>query len=307
MGLLHSPPSLAGRRVLITGGARGIGAALARRLHERGARLALAGLEPSLLAEVAASCGDAPWWECDVTDEEAVQHAVDGAAEALGGLDVVVANAGVAAQLPLVGGDPEVMRRTLDVNVMGVYLTVRAAGPHVSHRDGYVLVTSSLAAAVNAPLLGAYSASKAAVEAIGNTLRAELSPTGARVGVAYYAELDTDMTSRGFGTEASDALTGGGTVTGVTPLVVAIDALERGIARRSRRIVAPRWVAPILPVRMTAQRVVDRYVRDKVADAVAIAQGEHPELTTPQPGRAVGGGESATGRGDTPHASEAGA
>ena len=89
-----------------------------------------------------------------------------------------------------VGGDPDVMRAHLDVNVMGVYLTVRAAGPHVSHAGGYVLVVSSLAAAVNAPLLGAYSASKAAVEAIGNTLRAELAPTGARVGVAYFAERD---------------------------------------------------------------------------------------------------------------------
>ena len=280
---VYEPPSLAGRRVLITGAARGIGAALARRLHERGARVALAGLEPELLAEVAASCGDAPWAACDVTDEAQVDAAVATAVEGLGGLDVVVANAGVAAQLPLIGGDPQVMRRTLDVNVMGAYLTVRAAGPHVSHPDGYVVLVSSLAAAVNPPLLGAYSASKAAVEALGNTLRAELVPTGARVGVAYFAELDTDMTSRGFDTAAAAQLTGGGTPTKVTPLAVGIDALERGIARRSRRIVAPRWVSPILPVRMTAQRVVDRYLARTVAGALATARGETVELTTPQP------------------------
>ncbi|HWJ60613.1 MAG TPA: SDR family NAD(P)-dependent oxidoreductase [Acidimicrobiales bacterium] len=290
---MSEAPSLAGRRVLITGAARGIGAALARRLHERGARVALAGLEPELLAEVAASCGGAPWAACDVTDEAQVEAAVATAVEALGGLDVVVANAGVAAQLPIVGGDAQVMRRTLDVNVMGAYLTVRAAGDHVSHPGGYVVLVSSLAAAVNPPLLGAYSASKAAVEVLGNTLRAELRPTGAKVGVAYFAELDTDMTSRGFDTEAAVQLTGGGTPTKVSPLSVGIDALERGIARRSRRIVAPWWVGPILPVRMTAQRVVDRYLARNVARAVATARSEQVGLTTaqPEPDPAADGGE----------------
>src|SRR5918999_262466 len=99
-------PGLRGRRVFITGGARGIGAGLARRLHERGARVAIARLEPELLEQVARSCGDAPWHECDVTDRAQVEAAVSGSVERLGGLDVVVANAGVAGQLPIVGGDP---------------------------------------------------------------------------------------------------------------------------------------------------------------------------------------------------------
>ena len=134
--------SVAGRRVLITGAARGIGATLARRLHGRGARVAVVGLEPELLERVAASCGDGPWTTCDVTDEGQVDDAVAMAVETFGGLDVVVANAGIAAQLPLVGGDPEVMRRTLEVNVMGTYLTLRAAGPHISHPNGYALARS---------------------------------------------------------------------------------------------------------------------------------------------------------------------
>ena len=278
-----SPGGLAGRRVFITGGARGIGAALAERLHQRGARVALAGLEPELLAEVAARCGGAPWATCDVSDREQVDGAVGLAVRELGGLDVVVANAGIAAQLPMVGGDPEVMRRTLDVNVMGAYLTLRAAGPHVSHRQGYAVAVASMGAAVHLPLMGAYSASKAAVEAIGNTLRVELRPTGARVGVAYFAELDTDMTSRGFATEAAARLTGGRTITKVTPLAVGIDALERGIARRSRIIVAPRWAAPGLPLRMALQPVVDRAIQRRLAGALDVARVEQVELTTPQP------------------------
>jgi NAD(P)-dependent dehydrogenase (short-subunit alcohol dehydrogenase family) len=279
-----SGASLHGRRVLITGAARGIGAALARRLHERGARVALVGLEEEQLAEVAAACGGAHRALCDVTDGAAVERAVDDAATALGGLDVVVANAGVAAQLPLVGGDPAVMERTLAVNVLGVYHTLRAAGPHVGHPGGYALAVSSVGAAVHLPLMGAYSASKAAVEALGNTLRIELRPTGARVGVAYFAEIDTDMTRRGFGTEAATVLLARlGALHRVAPLHVAVDALERGIARRARRIVAPARAAPLLPLRMLVQPFVDRAVQRGLPRALEVARAEDAPLTTPQP------------------------
>lgn len=281
--MLRRPlPSLTGRRVLITGAARGIGAALAERLHGRGARVALAGLEPDLLGEVAGRV-DAPWWPCDVTDRQQVEEVVDAAAERLGGLDVVVANAGVAAQVPLVGGDPDVFERIQRVNVLGTYNTFRAAGPHISHERGYALAVSSLGGAVHVPLLGAYSASKAAVEALGNTMRIELAPTGAKAGVAYFAELDTDMTSRGFDTQAARRFLGERSITKVSPLRLGIDALERGIARRGRYVVAPSWAGPILPIRMLAQPVVELAVRRRVAPALAIAREESVELTTPQP------------------------
>lgn len=275
---------LRGRRVLITGAARGIGAALAQRLHDRGARVALAGLEPDHLEATASGIG-APWWHCDVTDRDAVETAVEGAVAELGGLDVVVANAGVAAQLPIVGGDPSIMERTIEVNVLGTYYTLRAAGPHISHPAGYAVAVSSLAAAVHVPLLGAYSASKAAVEALGNTVRQELRPSGARVGVAYFAEIDTEMTSRGFGTEAARAFSGGGSLTGLAPLEVAIDALERGITRRSRTICAPWYVAPILPARRVAQTLFELGTRHRLAGVLEVARAEVVELTTPQPPR----------------------
>lgn len=268
--------------MLITGAARGIGAGTARRLAEHGAQVALIGLEPELLAEVAAACGDAPWWECDVTDADQVSRVVDEAAAALGGLDVVVANAGVGAQLPLIGGDPEIFRRTLDVNVLGVYYTLRAAGPHIAHPGGYALLVASLATAIRLPLLGAYSASKAAVEALGDTLRAELHSTGARVGVAYFAEIDTDMTHRGFGTRAAQKLTADMSFLGVAPLGTALDAVERGIARRSSRVVAPAWVGPVLRVRRPAQAFVQRRLRPNVDEALRLARSENAPLTTEQ-------------------------
>lgn len=276
-----------GRRVLITGAARGIGAALARRLHEGGARVALAGLEPDHLQALAGEL-DAPWWECDVSDHQRVTQVVDEAAEGLGGLDVAVANAGIAAQLPLIDGDPTIFRKTIEVNTLGTYYTLREAGRYISHPDGYAVAVSSLAAAVHVPLMGAYSASKAAVEAFGNTLRQEMRPSGARVGVAYFAELDTDMTSRGFSTEAATAFLGGRSLTRVTPLTAGIDALERGIARRSRTIYAPWYVAPILPTRRIAQSVVELATRRRLAPVLDIARSEQVELTTRQPG-SVGG------------------
>jgi hypothetical protein len=200
----------------------------------------LSGLEPELLEGVAQRCGDAPWHACDVTDRVQVEASVEAVVAVLGGLDVVVANAGVAGQLPFVGGDPTVFERTIEVNVLGCYYTLRAAGPHISHANGYALAVSSLAAAVHLPLLGAYSASKAATEAL----------------------------------------------TGVTPLGVGIDALERGIARRAPRICAPAWVARLLRVRMLTQPLVDRYVQRHLPEALAVARTEDASLTTAQPARA---------------------
>ncbi|MFE9321806.1 SDR family NAD(P)-dependent oxidoreductase [Nocardia sp. NPDC052278] len=282
---VFSAAPVAGRRILITGAARGIGAALARQLHAKGAKVALLGLEADLLAEVAHECGDAPWRYCDIADHRQVERVVSTLVTELGGLDVVVANAGIAKQLPLLGGDPTVMEETLAVNVLGVYYTLRAAGPHICHPDGYALVISSLAAAVNLPLVGAYSASKAGVEALGNTLRHEVRHTGAKVGVAYFAELDTDMTTRGFGTAAARAILGRSTVSGVAPLGPAIDVVERAIARRKRQVVSPWWVAVALPFRPIAQRVIDIALRRGVARALEIARTEEAPFTTDQPAR----------------------
>jgi NAD(P)-dependent dehydrogenase (short-subunit alcohol dehydrogenase family) len=276
--------TLEGRRVLITGAARGIGALTARRLHARGARVALLGLEPELLESVAAQCGGAPWFECDVADRAQVDAAVTAAVERLGGLEVAIANAGIGAQMTLVGGDAAVWDATIAVNLTGTYNLVRAAGPHVSHPRGYFLVTASLAAAVHLPLMAAYCASKAAVESLGDSLRLELAPSGARAGVAYYAELDTDMTTRGFATRAAARMPiGGHGGLPVAPVEPAIDAIERGIRKRSRRIVSPRWVAAALPLRMVVQRVAERQVRGRLGPALEIARTEDAPLTTPQP------------------------
>jgi NAD(P)-dependent dehydrogenase (short-subunit alcohol dehydrogenase family) len=273
---------LRGKRILITGAARGIGAALAERLAHHGSNVAVAGLEPEQLNETAGRCGG-PAFVCDVRQRVEVEDAVAAAADALGGLDIVVANAGVAAQVPMVGGDPALFEQTVAVNVLGTYYTLRAAGPYLRHDGSYALAISSLATAINLPLMGAYSASKAAVEVMTNTFRAELRPWGARVGVAYFAQLDTDMTRRGFSTDAASQFMSRYPMIRHAPLESGVSALERGIVRRSRIIVAPPWVRPLLFTRMVSQSVVERVVQRGLQQILKTAEAEVVELTTPIP------------------------
>ena len=134
--------------------------------------------------------------------------------------------------------------------------------------------------------MSAYCASKAGVEALGNALRIELRHTGARVGVAYYAELDTDMTSRGFATRAAARMPiGGHGRLPVAPVGPAIDALEHGIATRSERIVSPRWVSLALPLGWLIRRLAERQIGRRLPKTLEIARTEEAELTTSQPGR----------------------
>ena len=166
---------LDGKVVFITGAARGIGAAVALESARRGARVALAGLEPELLAEVAERCGPGTLqFECDVTDLDSVRAAADGAAEVHGRIDIVLANAGIGTYGTAEKGDTDAWLRTIDVNLNGAYRTVHAALPHVLATRGYIGVVASTASF--APLAGmsAYNASKGAVRLM--TKAAALTP-----------------------------------------------------------------------------------------------------------------------------------
>ena len=151
-----------------------------------------------------------------------------------------------------------------------------------------MLVVASLAAAVHPPLLGHYAVAKAGVEALGNSLRHRDRVRRARASaVAYFAFLDTDMTSRGFGTQALSQWRRDrrGRPPKMTPLPVAIDAIEQGVLNRSRRVVAPRSVARVLHARMLAQRLLERRARRGLDDVLAIARVENAPLTTQLPQR----------------------
>ena len=264
---------LRGRRVLITGAARGIGAALAERLASHGARLALVGLEPETMAAVAERCGEGTHVaECDVSDNEQVVSAVDGAAEALGGLDVVVANAGIAAGGPLRLQELRSWERVIEVNLLGVMYTDRAALPHLERSRGYLLNIASTAAALRAPGMSAYCAAKAGVEALSDCTRIEMRPLGVGVGVAYFLFLDTDMVRDGdrempLLQRAKSELPS--FLSRTYPLPPAIDEVVAAIAERRRRVAYPRWFVRALAVRqLFASPLAERRAAQAVPDAM---------------------------------------
>ncbi|MDP9460676.1 MAG: short-chain dehydrogenase/reductase, partial [Actinomycetota bacterium] len=186
--------SLTGRSMLITGAARGIGAELARKAAGRGARVALVGLEPERLAAVADELGPEHLWvEADVTDPAALEAAVRRTVETFGGLDVVVANAGIAPLTTVATASAHSLARTIEVNLTGAMLTAHAALPAILERKGHVLLISSAAAFTVLPGMSAYCAAKAGLERFGDALRLEVAHRGVTVASAHPTWIDTDL------------------------------------------------------------------------------------------------------------------
>ena len=186
--------NMQGKVVFITGPARGIGAETARRLAQRGARLALVGMEPEQLQSLAAELGpEHRWYECDVTTQADLEQAVAATLEAMGRIDVVVANAGIATHGTVRVTDIDALTRVIDVNLVGVMRTVHATLSSLISSRGYYLLVSSAAAFTALPGMAAYAASKAGVEQFGNVLRLEGAHTGVHVGLAHMTWIDTDM------------------------------------------------------------------------------------------------------------------
>jgi NAD(P)-dependent dehydrogenase (short-subunit alcohol dehydrogenase family) len=240
---------LAGKVALVTGAARGIGFATAGRLISRGASVVIVDLDQDACARAAAQLHDsrALGLAGDVTDRAAMQRVVAAAVERFGGLDVVVANAGVASRVATFRAtSSESFERVLDVNLMGVCRTVDAALPEIVRRRGHVVVISSIYAFTNGVGAVPYAMSKAAVEQFGRALRLELAPHGASASVAYFGFIDTEMVHRAIDRDplANEMLS-----MFPKPLhkrlapSTAGEAIVRGIERRRPRIIRPRrWV-----------------------------------------------------------------
>ena len=269
--------SVNGKVVFITGAARGIGAESARQLARAGARLALVGFEPDELEKVAAECGDsAIWIECDVTDADALQQAVDQTVERFGGIDVAVANAGIASVGTVRGIDADAWEHVIEVNLLGVFRTIKLCLPHVIERRGYVLPIASVAAAMHTPGMSAYAATKAGVEALGNSLRGEVAHLGVGVGVGYFSWIRTDMVA------GADAHPAGalmrkrlrGPLGKTYPVEQAGEAVARGIETKARRVIVPGWARAMLIARMPFNRLGEISMRRYIPEAVELMERE---------------------------------
>ncbi|MDX6601569.1 MAG: hypothetical protein QOF13_771 [Solirubrobacterales bacterium] len=254
---------LNGKVALVTGAARGIGYETARQLHMRGASAAVVDLDPEQSREAAERIGQrAIGIGADVTDHSAIMGAVAETVERFGGLDVVVANAGIAqAQMATTRGiSVEEWERVFEVDLLGVWRTVRAALPQIVERGGHIVVTSSVYAFMNGVFNSPYAVAKAGVESMGRALRTELTPLGASASVAYFGWVDTKMVQDATERPHSNRLrenTPDFLLKRIHPSEAGA-AIVRGIEERAPRIFAPKWWRYVSALRGILNPLLDR-------------------------------------------------
>ena len=238
--------------MLITGAASGIGAATALEVRARGGVPVLLDCDAEPLARVAKQCGAGTLaLVADVTRLPAMQEAVAQVLAQLGHIDVVFANAGVAAFGPLAHVDPDAWKRCVEVNLFGVFNTVRAALPSIMRQRGYVLINASVSSFAHPPVMSAYAASKSAVEAMGNSWRIELAAHKVDVGLVHAGWVSTPLVTEGALHPGFVRLraTMPGPLNSETSPADAARAIARGMERRLSRIWVPGWLRLLFALR----------------------------------------------------------
>jgi NAD(P)-dependent dehydrogenase (short-subunit alcohol dehydrogenase family) len=266
---------LNGRVALVTGAARGIGFETARQMHLRGASVAVLDLDAAEASEAAERIGErAIGLAADVTDMGAMQAAVAAVVERFGGLDVAVANAGIAQKkfgtARAISG--EEWERVFEVDLLGVWRTVRAALPQVVERRGQLVVVSSVYAFANGMGNTPYAVAKAGVESLGRALRVELAPHGASATVAYFGWVDTKLVQDAFDQEDSDRirdLSPDFLLKRITPDEAAA-GLVRGIEERAPRVFVPKWWRYVSALRGIVNPLLDRRMEKDARTAALI-------------------------------------
>lgn len=279
--------SLRGKTAVVTGAARGIGAALALDLARAGVSVALVGLEPDELKKAAAQCArHTPMsraWDADVTDAGRMSEVAAEVAAEFGRVDIVVANAGIGIGSPFGQSDAAAWTRVIEVNLLGSVTTARAFLPALAQSRGYFLQIASLAAMAPVPLMSAYCASKSGVEAFAHSMRTEVAHQGIGVGIAYLSWTDTDLVRAGNDDPLQRAMRDrlGTRPIRMAPLEPAVRRLVTGIARRSGHVYGQPWVRAVqwlprgaMPALLTA--VPQTRQMAKVAREIKLTDAEAP-------------------------------
>ena len=269
---------LGGKVAIVTGAQKGIGFATAKELQRRGAYVALVDLDREAVERSAAQIGARTLaLEADVTDLGAMESVVTRVSEELGPISIVVANAGIAPPTePMHVIDNDAFERVVEVDLLGVWRTVRPALPHVIEQQGHIVVVASVYAFMNGVLATPYAMAKAGVEALGRSLRVELAPHGASAGVAYFGFIDTDMVRQAFSDplarEVEKAFPS--FVTNRLTPEIAGAAIADGILEREPRTIRPKWWAAWSTLRGIVNPLVDRLSTRNENIANALRQGE---------------------------------
>ncbi|WP_246212325.1 SDR family oxidoreductase [Streptomyces abyssomicinicus] len=263
---------------MVTGAARGVGAALARDLAGRGAHVALLGHGRDRLERLAAELPTpAQAVEADVTDDDGMAAAAREVREGLGLPSAVVANAGIAEGGPFVSSDPALWRRVIDVNLTGSAVTARVFLPDLLRTHGYFLQVASLASFGSAPMMSAYCASKAGVEAFAHSLRAELAHRGVGVGIGYLNWTDTDMIRDGDKYPVLRELRGHmpPPARRIHPVATVAGRLADAVEHRRAAIYVPAWLRAVQGIRAAMPVVVTAVSRHELARLEAAGPLEH--------------------------------
>ena len=279
---------LNGKVALVTGGARGIGFATSQALIDRGASVVIVDLDQTAVEASAAQLHEtrAMGLAADVTDRGAMQRAVAATVDRFGGLDVVIANAGIAHRgATFLAVSTESFDRVIDVNLMGVVRTVDAALPQIVARRGHVVVISSIYAFTNGLGASPYAMAKAGVEQFGRALRTELTPHGASATVAYFGFIDTEMVHKAID---QDPLADRLIETIPRPLRKRLqpkqagEAIVAGIEKRAPRVIRPRRWTVLSLLRGILNPLTDRFLEKDARTAEIVrefdsrADEEHP-------------------------------
>jgi NAD(P)-dependent dehydrogenase (short-subunit alcohol dehydrogenase family) len=269
---------------LITGGARGIGLETARIAIERGAKVALVDLDRDEAGEAATGLGPrAAGFGADVTDRSSIGAATGEVAERFGRLDVVVANAGITPPKTTTRAlDRETWEKVVEVNVLGVYRTVRAGIPNVVASRGQVAIIASSYSHVNGVLNSSYAVSKSAVEGFARGLSVEMAAHGVGVTTAFFGYVDTGLIGKAFDEPMADRFrqeVAPGFMTRPIPVGRAAEALVDGIAARRATVIEPRrWRIPYY-LRGLLMPLTDRRLEENLKARAMIRQIEDRDLT----------------------------
>ena len=279
---------LSGKVAMVTGAARGIGFETARQLHARGASVAISDIDGEG-AEAAAEGlgGRALGMAVDVRDQGQLEDSVARAVEAFGGLDVAVANAGIAPAHVSTTRlcDAQEWERIIDVNLLGVWRTARAALPQVVERRGQLVLVASVYAFFNGVCNSAYATAKAGVESLGRSLRAELSPLGASATVAYFGFIDTRMVRDAFEDPVArrfEEYLPSFATRRIGPDAAAA-AMVRGVERRAPRVIAPKWWRVMSTMRGVINPLFDRRMETDSEMQALLRDAERPDRVSGTP------------------------
>jgi 3-oxoacyl-[acyl-carrier protein] reductase len=226
---------LEGKIALITGGSRGIGAAIAKRLARDGAKVAItyskgADAAGAVVKEIERDGGKAIAIQADATDANAVKAAIDKTVATLGGLDILVNNAGTAVPKTFEETTLEELNRLIDINVRGVFVATQAALKHIKNGGRIITIGSCVGERVMTPGLVPYSATKGAVKMFAQGLSREVGARGITVNNVQPGPIDTDLNPASgewaVPQKAATALNRYGTVDEVASLVAFIAGPE---------------------------------------------------------------------------------